>query len=167
MVDGLPTGAVRISFGYMSRKEDVDTLTHMLKDCYLQGREGRCEILNRSTIPENLLHIRDRLKISNQKIRLRQICIYPIKSCGALKVNDRWELTMKGFKYDRCWMIVNANGVAVTQKTSTKLCLIRPEINLQRQVMILYFPGKILFRPGGVCLFNEYENRRRVYEVIV
>lgn len=87
----------------------------------------------------------DQTKLLNRsaitsQVKLRQICVFPIKSCGAFRVNTRWPLTRRGLKYDREWMIVQSNGVAMTQKTDTKLCLICPKVNEEEKVLELYFP---------------------------
>lgn len=74
------------------------------------------------------------------KVKLKQICVYPIKSCGAFKVETKWLLTRRGLKYDREWMIVKQNGVALTQKTDTKLCLITPSINVDEGWLEMSFP---------------------------
>ncbi|XP_076249383.1 molybdenum cofactor sulfurase [Calliopsis andreniformis] len=37
LINGRPTGAVRISFGYMSTIEDVQTLLLMIKECFVDG----------------------------------------------------------------------------------------------------------------------------------
>lgn len=39
LIDGKPTGAVRISFGYMSTVGDVETILTMLRKCYVSGKE--------------------------------------------------------------------------------------------------------------------------------
>lgn len=74
------------------------------------------------------------------EIKLHQICVYPIKSCGAFRVRTQWPLTRRGLKYDREWMIVQSNGVVMTQKTDTKLCLIHPIINEEENFLKLHFP---------------------------
>ncbi|XP_047480328.1 molybdenum cofactor sulfurase-like [Penaeus chinensis] len=37
LVEGLPTGSVRISFGYMSSYRDADQLLQMVKECFVEG----------------------------------------------------------------------------------------------------------------------------------
>ncbi|XP_042860598.1 molybdenum cofactor sulfurase-like isoform X2 [Penaeus japonicus] len=37
LVDGRPTGSVRISFGYMSSYRDADQLLQMVKECFVEG----------------------------------------------------------------------------------------------------------------------------------
>lgn len=129
LVDGVPTGAVRISVGYMTTKKDIDKVVSMIKDNYLKSIEHRIEVMEHSYLPKALEHIPTKLKKSSSP-RLKKICIYPIKSCGAFEINGntKWELTENGLKYDRNWMIVDANGMAVTQKKISILCLLKPVI---------------------------------------
>lgn len=141
LVDGLPTGAVRISVGYMTTKEDIDRVVSMIRDNYLKSTEHRIQVMENSILPKALQHIPDKLKKS-PILRLRKICIYPIKSCGSFEItgSKKWEITENGLKYDRVWMIVDANGVAVTQKKTSKLCLLKPTI--LEDVMEIDFPNK-------------------------
>ncbi|XP_058791416.1 molybdenum cofactor sulfurase 3 [Phymastichus coffea] len=39
LIDGKPTGAVRISFGYMSTISDVKTILTMIRKCFVKGKE--------------------------------------------------------------------------------------------------------------------------------
>ncbi|KAL5277141.1 MOCOS family protein [Megaselia abdita] len=129
LVDGLPTGAVRVSVGYMTTKEDIDRVVSMIRDNYLKSTEQRIELMENSNLPKALQHIPAKLK-KPRAPRLKKICIYPIKSCGSFEItgNKKWELTENGLKYDRVWMIVDSNGMAVTQKKTSKLCLLKPTI---------------------------------------
>lgn len=97
-----------------------------------QTNDVRAKIVNEIKLTKSIGPI--------NKVNLKQICVYPIKSCGAFKVSTKWSLTSRGLKYDREWMIVRQNGVALTQKTDTKLCLITPSINLDDGWLELSFP---------------------------
>lgn len=37
LVNGKPTGAIRASIGYMTRKSDIIRLVEVIKDCFLKG----------------------------------------------------------------------------------------------------------------------------------
>jgi len=36
MIDGEPTGAIRVSFGYMSMKRDADTILNLIHNCWIR-----------------------------------------------------------------------------------------------------------------------------------
>lgn len=61
------------------------------------------------------------------KLRISQIAVYPAKSLGAT-YPDEAELVETGFRYDREWMIVDEEGIFVTQRRFPQMALIRPEV---------------------------------------
>ncbi|PSN40230.1 Molybdenum cofactor sulfurase [Blattella germanica] len=81
-------------------------------------------------------------KSKNDDMKLSHIYVYPVKSCGALKV-ESWIIGPRGFLFDREWMVVTSAGVCLTQKQDTKLCLVQPYINLGLGLLILRFPGMV------------------------
>lgn len=121
----------------MTTKSNVDALLKMITECYI--RNVKPITFNPDNI-QRFYKITTRKSSLHTKCELKQIFVYPIKSCGPLKITTKWPITRRGLKYDREWMIVNANGVAVTQKTDTKLCLIMPKINEQTNCLELSFP---------------------------
>lgn len=137
LVDGVPTGSVRISFGYMSRKEDVDKVIQMIRECFLISKvlERRKRIAGEENLPSALRQVPDRWKP-----QLKAVFIYPLKSCAAFKIHTTtWPLDNYGLRYDRSWMIVDANGMALTQKLHPRLCLIKPSIHLDKGQLELKF----------------------------
>nr|CAH7761655.1 unnamed protein product [Callosobruchus chinensis] len=178
LVDGYPTGSVRISFGYMSTKKEADKFLQMIETCFI-------DLPMRRKYPKNWKHMNDHyhqlfnysevqntatksardsstqnfedLVVNDNTVRnfdrsntnvketnvgtLQQILLYPIKSCGAFSALEKWELTPKGLKYDREWMIVNSSGVCLTQKYNKRMCLLKPEINCVKKKMKLKFKG--------------------------
>lgn len=46
-----------------------------------------------------------------------------------------------GLLFDRNWMIVNENGVCLSQKQEPRLCLIRPLIDMMKNTMIIQAKG--------------------------
>lgn len=163
LIDGVPTGSVRISVGYMTKRADVDAVIYMITDYLLNiprkmiesgeikkdykigprrayNGHSNAAPMNDSTVKiNNEIPFSERVGAVN-KVKLKQICVYPIKSCGAFKVSTKWPLTRRGLKFDREWMIVRQNGVALTQKTDTKLCLITPSINVDEGWLEISFP---------------------------
>nr|XP_050869088.1 molybdenum cofactor sulfurase 1 [Vespula vulgaris] len=170
IINGKPTGAVRISFGYMSVIEDVETLLQMITKCFLSKSEGNLcvsevrksnhiETKNQKYVindKDNTKEFEDKAwyspflygakyftntNNSRSNITLKRLFIYPIKSCGAFEITTSWTLNEKGLEYDREWMIMTSNGICLTQKQQTNLCLIKPFISKETQVMKLTYPG--------------------------
>jgi molybdenum cofactor sulfurtransferase len=136
----VPTGSVRISVGYMTKKSDLDAVYDMVVNCYVRKKISsldRREVLTNFKVD---VPTKSKLTPRVKRVLLQKICIYPIKSAAAFKINTQWPVTHKGLKYDRDWVIVNGNGVAVTQKHEQKLCLLRPEIDVNKNILRLSFP---------------------------
>ncbi|XP_018590148.1 molybdenum cofactor sulfurase isoform X5 [Scleropages formosus] len=54
---------------------------------------------------------------------------------------DHWPLGPLGLQYDRLWMVVNINGVCMSQKQEPRLCLIKPTVHWASRELHLYAPG--------------------------
>lgn len=59
--------------------------------------------------------------------KLSDIYIYPIKSLGGISV-DKAEVTDRGLKYDRRWMLVDEGDNFLTQRTHTQMALLQVSI---------------------------------------
>jgi molybdenum cofactor sulfurtransferase len=167
LVDGCPTGSVRISFGYMSTKKDADQLLEMIDNCFVSKpairripqrysvwrEKYQNYFVTKNNQPINTdakksqecnnnssLSVRDHfINNRNSEGVLQQIVLYPIKSCGGFTVLDKWPITSTGLKYDRQWMLINTSGVCITQKNNKLMCLIRPKIDLETKMLILSY----------------------------
>lgn len=64
--------------------------------------------------------------------------LYPI--LVLLQVTE-WPVGNQGLLYDRNWMVVNQNGVCVTQKQEPRLCLVNPSVDLKKKVMVIQAEG--------------------------
>lgn len=180
LVNGRPTGAIRVSFGYQSTFNDVDRLITMICRCYVRNQFIRpskrfvMDFKNGEPQPrilfneKMLLTIERCHRIPDEKVNemckndahifLSEIAIFPIKSCGAFK-SSAWRVGKKGFEYDREWMIIKDNGVCLTQKQNTLMCLIRPVIDLKNNCLILNFQGMFFTIICNVsCLSNRLFN---------
>ncbi|XP_066535339.1 molybdenum cofactor sulfurase [Hoplias malabaricus] len=176
LVEGRPTGSIRISFGYMSTFEDCQSFLKFVVNCFVdkplkldQERLARIrsattteasvsDLLNSvyisRTVPEENQLSPSPAPLNNQSSEvvsksernvgkpctLTNIFIYPIKSCAAFEVTE-WPVGPHGLLYDRTWMVVNENGVCLSQKRETKLCLIHPHICLASNILRLQAPG--------------------------
>ncbi|XP_061601719.1 molybdenum cofactor sulfurase isoform X2 [Cololabis saira] len=56
------------------------------------------------------------------------------------QVHD-WPVGPLGLMYDRGWMVVNGNGVCLSQKRETRLCLICPQVQLPSNKLFLQASG--------------------------
>ncbi len=72
-------------------------------------------------------------------LRVVNVNVYPVKSCGGIPLGaatlDRW-----GFRHDRNWMVVDADGRFISQRTQPRLALVQPA--LSQELLTLRAPGR-------------------------
>ncbi|XP_037010413.2 molybdenum cofactor sulfurase [Artibeus jamaicensis] len=196
LVDGQPTGSVRISFGYMSTLEDAQAFLKFIIATRLRppssqplpqpapGEAGAppAETEPQKTVsataggccppPQEDTPADPRLQgdlppavhshpplpgatgawetpsekaagVPNGDLGphvITNLYLYPIKSCAAFEVT-KWPVGNQGLQYDRSWMVVNHNGICLSQKQEPRLCLIQPFIDLQQRIMVIKAKG--------------------------
>jgi uncharacterized protein len=74
------------------------------------------------------------------ELRISQLFIHPIKSCGSIAVNEA-PLIDTGFEYDREWMVVDRDGVFISQRALPRMALIQP--TLRTSDLVLRAPGML------------------------
>ncbi|XP_044728326.1 molybdenum cofactor sulfurase, partial [Chrysoperla carnea] len=171
LIEGVPTGSIRISFGYMSTRREADVLLKMIEECFITKpiikkiRSNKTIQMNGHKVPIEKVLPQNGFKNSETNkdcYKLLNIFIYPIKSCGPFSIETNWYLSNTGLMYDRLWMIVNHSGVCLTQKQEPRMCLIKPIIDLDAKLMTLTFPdvpsisipleqNVIEFKPAAFC----------------
>lgn len=67
-----------------------------------------------------------------------RLFIYPVKSCAGIERQEALLLDT-GLEWDRRWMVVDAAGECVTQRTLPRMALIHPR--LERDALLLHAPG--------------------------
>jgi molybdenum cofactor sulfurtransferase len=115
LIDGQPTGSIRVSLGATSSLQDIGALVAFVQTYFVEREPQPAPI-----------HVDTPLDV-----RLVDIILYPIKSCGGFHVPDGvdWPLTPLGLKHDREWLLVHAEtGMALSQKRYPRMCLIKPFI---------------------------------------
>ncbi|MCC7358920.1 MAG: MOSC domain-containing protein [Anaerolineales bacterium] len=58
-------------------------------------------------------------------IAVAELYVYPIKGCGGTRLESA-EVTPRGLRYDRRWMVVDGAGRFLTQRDLARMALIRP-----------------------------------------
>lgn len=75
-------------------------------------------------------------------ITISELYVFPIKSLAGIALESA-ELTKKGLKYDRRWLLVDKKGVHITQRTHPQLVLFRTSI-LENGIGVLHEKDDIL-----------------------
>ncbi len=73
--------------------------------------------------------------LSKPKIKVSEIWIYPIKSCKGFKANTA-KVCKTGFEYDRMFMLADAEGKFISQRSHPKMALIETSLNEAAGVQI-------------------------------
>lgn len=60
-------------------------------------------------------------------VKIEQLVTYPVKSCAGITVN-RSEINASGLKWDRQWVVVDSNGIKLTQRSLPNMVLIQPTL---------------------------------------
>lgn len=67
-------------------------------------------------------------------MHLSEIWIYPVKSLGGIRLSQA-QVEERGLKYDRRWMVVDEQGVFLTQRTFTQMALL--DVSLAPEGLII------------------------------
>jgi molybdenum cofactor sulfurtransferase len=128
LVDGRPTGAIRISFGKDSLWEDMDVFVQFLEKTFL----GHDEVIR----------IEHSQSSGPCMVRISELYLFPIKSCSGQRVN-RWpvELPSGKLRHDREFALVDSSGTAIRLQSFPKMTTIEPRIDLFSGTMTVSAPG--------------------------
>lgn len=61
-------------------------------------------------------------------VSITELNVYPIKSCAGIS-RDAVRLTQYGLEHDRNWMVIDAQGRFITQRTHASLARVQPVLN--------------------------------------
>ncbi len=92
-----------------------------------------------------------------------RLFVHPVKSCAGTEVQQAL-LTATGLEWDRAWMVVDAQGVFLTQRTLPRMALVQPQLQLQDHALVLRAPGQpalsVALAPGGTSTLVRVWNDR-------
>ena len=78
------------------------------------------------------------LVVNDLTVSVNQLFVYPIKSCAGVGLADSL-LIETGLEFDRAWMVVDPEGMFVSQRELPRMALIQP--TLKSLEMVLRAPG--------------------------
>ena len=77
---------------------------------------------------------------ASDALLLSSLYLHPIKSCGGIAVEEAVVIET-GFEYDRAWMVVDPEGVFVSQRELPRMALVKP--TLRASDLVLRAPGML------------------------
>ncbi len=76
----------------------------------------------------------------NVSARIARLIVYPVKSCAGVEVKEA-VLTETGLDLDRAWMVVDGDGLFVSQREQPRMALIKPHLKMHE--LVLRAPGML------------------------
>nr|KAF6358624.1 molybdenum cofactor sulfurase [Pipistrellus kuhlii] len=178
LVDGQPTGSVRISFGYMSTLEDAQAFLRFIIATRLRPQSSQpgpraapgeagtapAETEAQSTVPATVpttvpatvsttvpatvsttvpatVSATVPTTVSTTVPATVSTTVPATVSTTVPATVTQWPVGPRGLLYDRSWMVVNHNGICLSQKQEPRLCLVQPCIDLQQKIMVVRAKG--------------------------
>ncbi len=74
-----------------------------------------------------------------RELRLSEIWIYPIKSLGGIRLKQA-KVLEKGLELDRRWMLVDSNGMFMTQRSTPTLALFK--LSIENDELVIFYTPK-------------------------
>ncbi|KAJ1974725.1 hypothetical protein H4R35_003474 [Dimargaris xerosporica] len=140
LIDGRPTGALRISFGAMSTFRDLQQWLSFIQTHFVETTPR--PVVVQARCPLSATHAYPTIHAT---AALASLTIFPIKSCRGMAIGSskRWPLAPYGLLHDREWMLVDARtGRALSQKRYPRMCLIQPTIDLHTNRLYVRAPDR-------------------------
>ncbi|KAI8325979.1 PLP-dependent transferase, partial [Martensiomyces pterosporus] len=150
LVDGHPVGALRISFGAMTSKQDIDLFVSFVTRHFRDYARTIGAAIDMSQESETETKVDEADDLSTDKepigaqVEVDQIVVYPVKSCHGWVVprGASWEITRYGLLFDRSFVVMRENStIPMQQKRYPAMALIRPRIDRQQGVLVLEASG--------------------------
>jgi len=165
LANGMPTGAVRVSFGKDSIWEDMDAFVQFIKTTFQDNSLVDSDERKSGSLGKDAIGTIDN-ESSNPmtSVNVSELYLFPIKSCAGQRT-AKWPLCLPSgkLKYDREFAIVDTSGAALRMQTCPKLGLISPVIDLGNETMRVSAPGcKDLLVNLSEDLYHGGENAVRV-----
>ncbi|TRX97574.1 hypothetical protein FHL15_001329 [Xylaria flabelliformis] len=135
IINGKPTGVIRVSLGAMSTLSDVERLTAFVEEFYRENYN-----------PPPIPRIGPIVEDDTPDLFVNAIMVYPIKSCGGFRVpaDASWEVRPEGLAWDREWCLLHhGTGLALSQKRYPRMALIRPSIDLSTSQLTVSYQGSL------------------------
>ncbi|KAL9226061.1 hypothetical protein vseg_001913 [Gypsophila vaccaria] len=159
IVNGKPTGAVRVSFGYMSTFEEAKKFVDFIRTSFvtLPNPERHGYLLKESPF---ISSTGQEIAHKTMGLYLKSITVYPIKSCAGFSV-DSWPLSSTGLLHDREWLLKSSDGQILTQKKAPEMSLISTFVDLNQGTLLAKSPRcrtELKIPVKSMAYFSEKED---------
>lgn len=133
IMNGKPTGVIRVSLGAMSTKADISRFIDFISEFFVENT------MSDTKAPSPMA-----LEIcKTRRLHVDSLTVYPIKSCAGWQIPEResWDVRDEGLAWDREWCIVHQGTTKVlSQKQYPKMALIRPDLDFRCGILRITAP---------------------------
>ena len=147
VIDGTPTGAVRVSFGLHSTHEDADAVLDLVRTYFVDeethapGTRASIPLARAVAVPGVRDMPPEQMHSGDDGLVLHAVNVFPVKACRGFSA-DRWALAASGgLEYDRQWCVVDAKGMPLTQKRAPMLARVQTAIHRAAGYLVLSLDG--------------------------
>ena len=133
ILNGKPTGVIRVSLGAMSTRSDVAHFLAFVDEFFVD-----------KTLHSPQSMCLSPLRSLSQRFHVESLTVFPVKSCARWQIPHGvpWEIRGEGLAWDREWCIVHqGTGKALSQKQHPRMALIRPDLDFKAGVLRISMPG--------------------------
>ncbi|GAB7333830.1 hypothetical protein MBLNU13_g05960t1 [Cladosporium sp. NU13] len=135
ILNGKPTGMIRVSLGAMSTLRDVRNFLWFIDEFFV----------DHAVVPIRVdSPMLDLEQHGTGRLHVESLTVYPIKSCAGWQIpyGTPWEVRQEGLVWDREWCIVHqGTGAALSQKRYPRMALIRPELDFKAGLLVIRQAG--------------------------
>eukprot|EP00949_MAST-11_sp_MAST-11-sp1_P001867 g1867.t1 len=144
IIDGVPTGALRVSIGYMTTADELEYFVDTVVAPFVASAATL-------KIEAETAEIASKDGSAGAMARITAAYVYPIKSCAAFQIQQKWPITSDGrLLHDRRFALATPQGDVTAahgtvwrvlrQKDTPLLAKVVPTINVQSGVLTLSSP---------------------------
>ncbi|OWB74333.1 catalytic activity protein [[Candida] boidinii] len=145
IINHKPTGIIRVSFGAMSILKDIFELVNCIKEFTKNSNMNNLINNNRNSIfmksnNNNQILESNSIFNSNKLVKIKEIIIYPIKSCHGFVIPKgiKWVIKPYGLKYDREFVLIDiTNNKPLNLKDFKKMVYVKPSIDFTKDEMTI------------------------------
>ncbi|KAI1436724.1 molybdenum cofactor sulfurase [Xylaria sp. CBS 124048] len=135
IINGKPTGVIRVSLGAMSLMSDVDQFIAFIEEFFREERRPQLAVCP-DPVGEN----------DTSELFVKGIMVYPVKSCGGFRIpaGSPWAVRPEGLAWDREWCLVHrGTGLALNQKRYPRMAFFRPLIDFSTGQLLVRYHGPL------------------------
>ncbi|KAF1987784.1 PLP-dependent transferase [Aulographum hederae CBS 113979] len=133
IMNGKPTGMIRVSLGAMSTSSDVRRFLEFVEEYFVED-----------DVSNTILPTPPPTPCTSRSFQVESLMVYPIKSCAGYRIptGTPWYIRKEGLVWDREWCLIHrGTGAALSQKRYPKMALLRPAIDFTKGVLRVRYTG--------------------------